>query len=120
MLHPDVAAELLDAEIEVAVGLLGSRVTSLARQGTDIHCLLHGGLTVQLDGADYDSEPLGVRLVDQRGTVLAGSQWPQGLYSGEHPVLARPFACVRGTAEYHLHPSHLSDRWDTYRGRIQV
>jgi hypothetical protein len=34
--------------------------------------------------------------------------------------MGRPFACVQGTFEYHCHPSHLNDRWDTYRSTIRL
>ena len=40
--------------------------------------------------------------------------------AGLHPVLNRPFACIRGCAEYYCHPSHLQERWDTLRNTLRL
>ena len=54
------------------------------------------------------------------GEPLPGPAWPGGLYFGsDHPVLHRPFSCLRGLEEYHLHPSHLADRWDRLRFELR-
>jgi hypothetical protein len=119
MLQPTLAAEMLDAELEVARARLGDRVSAITRSGTTIQVLFWspGGQPVrlELDGARYDAEPFRVAVVDDGGGVVEHGRWPAGLSHSVHPVLGRPFACVQGTFEYHCHPSHLNDRWDTYR-----
>jgi len=119
MLHPDIVADILDAEIEVAATRLSDRAR-LRRDGTTVHAHLAGGATVRFDGAGYDSEPYAVTITDADGAPLPGGAWPAGLNHGQHPILDRPFICIRGTAEYHAHPSHLADAWDLYRGRITL
>jgi hypothetical protein len=124
MLHPTLAAEMLDAEVEVARDRLGDRVSAITRSGTTIQVPYrspHGqSVRLQLDGAHYDAEPFRVAVVDDGGSVVEHGRWPAGLSHSIHPVLGRPFACVRGTFEYHCHPSHLNDRWDTYRSTIRL
>jgi hypothetical protein len=124
MLHPTLAAEMLDAELEVARARLGDRVSAITRSGTTIQVLFWspGGQLVrlELDGARYDAEPFRVAVVDDVGDVVEHGRWPAGLSHSVHPVLGRPFACVQGTFEYHCHPSHLNDRWDTYRSTIRL
>jgi hypothetical protein len=124
MLQPTLAAEMLDAELEVARARLGDRVSAITRSGTTIQVLFWspGGQPVrlELDGARYDAEPFRVAVVDDGGGVVEHGRWPAGLSHSVHPVLGRPFACVQGTFEYHCHPSHLNDRWDTYRSTIRL
>jgi hypothetical protein len=79
-----------------------------------------GVVTLRLDGTDYDAEPLKVAIIDPRGAVAPPEAWPGTLCHSVHPILGRPFACVQGTYEYHCLPSHLSDSWDTYRGRLRL
>jgi hypothetical protein len=124
MLHPTLAAEMLDAELEVARARLGDRVSAVTRSGTTIQLLFRSvdgqPVRLELDGARYDAEPFRVAVVDDAGGVVEHGQWPAGLSHSIHPVLGRPFACVQGTFEYHCHPSHLNDRWDIYRSTIRL
>lgn len=34
---------------------------------------------------------------------------------GDHPLNKKPFLCMRGIREYHLHPQHTGDDWMQYR-----
>jgi hypothetical protein len=124
MLHPTLAAEMLDAELEVARARLGDRMSAVTRSGTTIQLLFWSvdgqPVRLELDGARYDAEPFRVAVVDDGGGVVEHGRWPAGLSHSIHPVLGRPFACVQGTFEYHCHPSHLNDRWDIYRSRIRL
>ena len=120
MLHPTLVAEILDAEMSVARERLGDRIGRMRRDDWRVLVDLGGNVTACFDGARYDAEPYGVSFLDAAGTALAGHAWPAGLNHGVHPVFNRPFICIRGTAEYHAHPSHLPDRWDLYRGRIAL
>jgi hypothetical protein len=124
MLHPTLAAEMLDAESEVARARLGDRVSAVTRSGTTVQILFRSPdnqpVRLRFDGARYDAEPFRVAVVDDGGSVVEHGRWPAGLSHSIHPVLGRPFACVQGTFEYHCHPSHLNDRWDTYRSTIRL
>jgi hypothetical protein len=92
---------------------VGSYVVATIATGTaPIH--------IVFDGSRYDAEPLRVSLISGAGTALPHGQWPAGMSHGTHPILGRPFACIQGTFEYHAHPSHLADHWDTYRYRIRL
>lgn len=119
MLHPDVLAELLDGEIAVAAERLAGRCT-IERHERCIHARSSNGLVIRLDGGRYDAEPFAVAVISDDHEIAPASDWPVRLNSGEHPVLQQPFVCARGTAEYHTHPSHLDDRWDLHRGRVQL
>ncbi len=122
MLHPTVTAEILVAEIEVATERLGDQV-QFTRTGTIVDAKISTGPIIRFDGSRYDAEPYDVAVVDAvapDGRMLPGEAWPPGLNHGHHPILGRPFICIRGTGEYHLHPSHLADPWDAYRGRLAL
>lgn len=42
---------------------------------------------------------------------------PTGVFhAGPHHVTNLPFVCMRGSREYHTHPSHVTDYWDGCRG----
>jgi hypothetical protein len=117
MLHPAVLAELLDAEVAAAVEQFGRPVT---RIGHTITAPLRSGTQLRFDAGRYDAEPMAVDVTDADGTPLPPTAWPGTLFHSIHPVHERPFVCIRGTFEYHTHPSHLADRWDLYRGRLQL
>src|SRR5690242_6267046 len=110
MLHPTVLRELLDDEVEGARARLGDRVLALTVEVPNVYCnfvVADGhGYRLRLDGHAYDAEPFRVSTVGPDGEMLLAEQWPPGLYHSIHPVLGIPFACVRGTYEYHAHSSH--------------
>jgi Predicted metal binding domain len=124
MLHPSILEEILDAEMGVAQERCGPRGATLERHRTAVHATWttadHTVVTVAFDGAAYDAEPFRVDQVDANGQPQAPGQWHKQLLHSVHPVLNRPFICVRGTYEYHCHPSHLDDRWDLHRGSVRL
>ncbi len=122
--HPKLLAELLEAEADMARQRLGGRVAHIEVNGPLVYVWLtpreDGGIAIRLDGTRYDAEPFRVAVVDAAGDKLSSKQWPGQLFHAIHPVLRRPFACIRGTYEYHCHPSHAADAWDAYRMRIRL
>ena len=122
MLHPRIVGEMLDSEIEVAASRLAGRFTRLSRSGTTVICEFENGRAYRLalDGREYDSEALRLSFVDSNGLPVPGSEWPPGLYSGEHPVLLVPWACVQGTYEYARYPGHHEQSWDAIRYEIRL
>lgn len=124
MLHPLVLRDLLEDEVAAAAGQLGSLAAGLRHDGRYVLCPLPpaGGASrwLRLDGARYDGEPFRVQVCGEDGAPLPAGEWPAGMMSGVHPVIGLPFACVRGTWEYYLHPSHNQERWDTHRSRLRL
>ena len=66
---------------------------------------------------DWDDMPPSIELLDTDGGLYAGRIPGGQFHPGPHPATGRPFVCMRGSREYHLHPNHLNDSWDHYRGR---
>jgi hypothetical protein len=124
MLHPQVLADLLDDEVEDAGRRLGGRADGLAHDGRFVRCRLAAPdgapVWLRLDGAAYDGEPFRVEVCDLDDVLVPAERWPTGLMNGAHPVHGRPFTCVRGTWEYHTHPSHHQERWDVHRSRLRL
>jgi hypothetical protein len=123
-LHPALLVEMLEEEVVVARQALGNRISELEVVGTDILCKLtdtNGGSTIiRLDGQNYDAEPFSVTVINDDGAVADRPKWPGALFHSIHPALGRGFVCIRGTCEYHCHPSHLNERWDTYRATLRL
>lgn len=88
----------------------------------NIDCTFHDAerapLRLHLHCNNWDAEPPSIDLLDEGGTFLQNiPPWGGIFHAGPHPITGRPFICMRGTLEYHTHPSHLTDHWDNYRGK---
>lgn len=130
-MHPAASKALFDAE---AQKLSGNRPL-LDANGWTLHEAAYPHLrismrhrpttkdvTFQFECSDWDEQPPALSVVDaETGAVLGGAAWPRG--GGGHwhqsgsPLGGGGFCCMAGIREYHLHPSHLNDKWDNYRGR---
>ena len=123
-LHPTLLEELLEAEVRVARTRYEHRIRGLDILGTDIICRIDGNLgadaLIRLGGRKFDAEPFRVAVVMPDGNIAPQPLWPGSLFHSIHPILGRGFVCIRGTFEYHCHPSHLDDRWDIYRTRLRL
>lgn len=125
-LHPQVLGDLLDDEVDVARHRLGERVTSITVNGGTVEVtFVAQGATwhLHLEGSGYDRLPLSLSFVDEAGAMLPATRWPAGVpYDGLHPVLNKPWTCLRGTLEYHLFPGHTAgdDGWDANRDDHRV
>jgi hypothetical protein len=118
MLHPDVLADLLDAEVQLARDFLGPRAADLRRDGNHLTMTLRrpdGQWTLRLDGTRFDSEPYDVAIVDSSAEILPLEAWPPGFAHGVHPVLGVPWVCVSGTRGFYLFEGHHGERWDAVR-----
>lgn len=75
-------------------------------------------LRVRLNCPDWNETPPAIALLDRDGNYLALiARDPGGVFNpGPHPSVGRPFICMRGSLEYHTHPSHLNDPWAQLRG----
>jgi len=119
--HRSLVNELIAEEVERARAddLLRERVR-LEHEGTRV--LAHArrpdrDVLLALDGPNYNAEAFALMALDpQTREPLPGPSWPPGLaFGGDHPVLVRPWSCLRGTYEYYRHPSHVAESWDQDR-----
>ncbi len=68
----------------------------------------------------WDQQPPSLALHDPvTGLELPWEKWPKGGWSAgnPHPTTNKPFLCLPGIREYHIHSSHLNDPWENYRTR---
>jgi hypothetical protein len=74
-------------------------------------------LRLRLTCNDWNDLPPSISLHGADGSVLrAIGPNPTGVFHpGPHPTTNLPFVCMRGSREYHTHPSHTSDSWDNLR-----
>lgn len=115
------------AAFERDVGRLDSRLASrlgwtvVQRDFPILDVVIHHRsrpLRLRLDCAGWDDMPPSIELLAEDGSHLATV--PPGIpvfNPGGHPATGRPFVCMRGSREFHTHPSHLSESWDNYRGQ---
>ena len=76
-------------------------------------------LRVKMGCADWNELPPSIGLFDREGNYLSViPRDPAGVFNASsHPCVGRPFICMRGSLEYHTHPSHLNDPWEQLRGK---
>lgn len=67
---------------------------------------------------NWNELPPSIRLETPDGAPLHKlSPNPTGVFhAGPHHLTNLPFVCMRGSREYHTHPSHVSDAWEPLRG----
>lgn len=70
----------------------------------------------------YNDHPASIELLSPDGTLLQSVEPdPGGVFNpGAHPSTGRPFICMRGSREYHIHPSHTSDGWEAIRDQYTL
>lgn len=76
-------------------------------------------LRVRFTCEDWNDIPPSVELLDYEGNFLARlDPDPTSVFNnGPHAMTGRPFICMRGSREYHMHESHKTDPWDDLRGQ---
>jgi hypothetical protein len=77
----------------------------------------NGGLRLQLACDDWDEQPPAITLLQQDGAPRPVPVSGGVFNASAHPTAGRPFICMRGTREYHTHPSHVNESWASYRGQ---
>lgn len=74
-------------------------------------------LRLRLNCQNWNTQPPSIDLLDSAGAYL--QKLPGGMSPvfnpSAHERTARPFVCMRGSLEYHTHPNHLTDRWESLR-----
>jgi putative metal binding uncharacterized protein len=74
-------------------------------------------LRVKMGCADWNELPPSIGLLDREANYLSViPRDPGGVFNpSPHPSVGRPFICMRGSLEYHNHPSHVNDPWEQLR-----
>lgn len=81
----------------------------------DVSFLATRILRVRLTCDHWNEIPPAAELLNADGTPMI-ERLPGGVFNASaHPSTGKPFICMRGFREYHTHPSHVADVWDTYR-----
>lgn len=67
---------------------------------------------------NWNDLPPAITLHNADGSFLTTmSNNPTGVFNmGPHPSTGKPFVCMKGAREYHTHPSHVSDAWESLKG----
>lgn len=126
-MRADLVETLLDRELQVC-GLddLARRGVRLWREGTDVFIAFEAGRNGQtglfkLNCSSFDADPPSAIMIDPvTRAELPLELWVPGVPHSMHPTVNRPFVCIQGVREYHLHPCHLEDSWDKYRQTIRL
>ncbi|MBY5667383.1 hypothetical protein HFO33_34265 [Rhizobium leguminosarum] len=67
---------------------------------------------------DWDDLPPSIEILNEDGT--APSEIPPNagsvFHGGPHQDTGKMFVCMRGSREFHTHPSHVHEHWSNYRG----
>jgi hypothetical protein len=74
-------------------------------------------IRLRLTCDDWNDRPPSITLHVIDGTLITAAPTnPSGIFHpSPHPVTSRYFVCMRGTREYHTHPSHVGDSWDALK-----
>jgi len=75
-------------------------------------------MRVRMGCQGWNDQPPSVILLDADGKSLTSAPAGSNIFhQGPHDTTKLPFVCMAGTLEYHTHPSHVGDHWDSYRNR---
>jgi len=122
-MHPAAAKALFEEDVQHLSPALA------ARRGWTLHTVAYplidcsfsapGRTTLRLKLAcdNWNDSPPSITLHAADGSLLtAAPHNPTGVFNGgPHPVMNRPFVCMRGAREYHTHPSHVADPWENLK-----
>lgn len=70
-------------------------------------------LRVRLRCDDWNDLPPSIEICDAQGNLIRALPHNLGgiFNMSAHPSTGKPFICMRGSREYHTHPSHTTDAW---------
>jgi hypothetical protein len=74
-------------------------------------------LRLRLNCGDWDDLPPSIALLNEAADPYSLPMPGDIFHPGPHPNTGKPFICMRGTREYHTHPSHINETWEQYRGK---
>lgn len=119
----DREIQLFDGEASSFVRAAGWQITEatfpeLSVIFTHPRSSRHVGFRFQCDG--WDEQPPALCLFNpETKAELPWDKWPQGGWTvgNPHPVTGKPFLCLPGIREYHIHTSHVNDLWSNYKAK---
>src|SRR5262245_53654496 len=119
-MHPVAVKALFNEQVATLSPALAQRrqwiFHSLAFPAIDCSFTAGGGTTlrVRFHCDEWNDLPPSITLHAADGAFLTTAPAnPTGVFhAGPHPLTNRPFICMRGSREYHTHPSHLGDLWE--------
>jgi hypothetical protein len=123
--HPAAAKALFEQDVKHLTAALGERRgwTINKVEWPIIDCTFRKDgrtpLRVIFNCENWNDRAPSIELLSEAGVHLTTVQAnPSGIFhAGPHHVTNRPFICMRGAHEYHTHPSHVSDTWETVKGK---
>ena len=123
-MHPAAARALFEQEVLTLNSELARRRQWVfhARDYPLIDCTFEAvgrtPLRLRLNCEDWNDLPPAISLHAADGALLTTPMTnPTNVFHpGPHPTTQQLFICMRGSREYHTHPSHLGDPWESIKG----
>ncbi len=123
-MHPAAAKDLFERDVASLSPTLAQRRQWIihALEFPTIDCSFTAAartpLRLRFMCNDWNDLPPSITLHAADGSFLmAALSNPTGVFHpGPHPITNRFFICMRGSREYHTHPSHVSDPWENLKG----
>lgn len=118
MAHELLVRRLVEEELKVLtphiMNLKGWELNNSEFPNLDV--TIHGSraLRIRMNYEDWPDRPPAAELMEITGEVLNVPAFTIFNMS-PHPTTGRPFICMRGFHEYHIHPSHLDVAWENHR-----
>lgn len=124
-MHEQLSKASFEEDVQVLTEAWASKakvkVNSASYPVVDLTFLHSTPLRLRLTCDSWPELPPSVELLDVHGNYLKSEDLPRSsgtiFNGGAHPTTRRPFVCMRGTREFHTHPSHLNERWESYKGQ---
>lgn len=124
-MHPAASQALFEDEVKHLTPALMARrgwiLNALAYPVINISLTAPGRTTLRMTFQcnDWNDLPPSIRLENPDGNPLQKIPAnPTGIFhQGPHQLTNLPFVCMKGAREYHTHPSHVGDLWESVRGQ---
>lgn len=119
MAHELLVRRLVTAELELLtphfLGIKGWELNNAEFPNLDVTIRGTRPLRIRMNYEDWPDRPPSAELLEINGEALAMANGFTIFNMSAHPTTGRPFVCMRGFHEYHIHCSHLNDAWENYR-----
>lgn len=127
-MHPAAVKEFFERDISNLTPALATRRgwTIHSLEFPKIDCSFHATgrtpLRIQMACNNWNEAPPSVTLHTLDGSLITAAPTnPTGIFHpSPHPTTQRFFVCMRGTLEYHTHPSHINDPWEAIRSNFTL
>ena len=124
-MHPQLSRRLYEADIAgITEELCAERLwTVFSREFPmlDVGFRSSGEarLRLRLNFRQWNDIPPSIELLNYDGSPMTSrpATYPDIFHAGPHSSTGRPFICMRGSYEYHIHESHRMESWDDLRDK---